>query len=100
MLSDFLQLARAALDEKGDGAKNVAAVLAAALFEDSIRRLSISDGAPHIERLQDVITDLKDRGVLKGSQVGIANSYLNFRNNALHAQWDKIERESVASKTL
>jgi hypothetical protein len=23
--------------------------------------------------------------------------YLNFRNNSLHAQWDKIERESMAS---
>jgi hypothetical protein len=47
--------------------------------------------------LQDVITELKNESLLKGSQVGIANSYLNFRNNALHAQWEKIERESVAS---
>lgn len=97
VLSDFLQLSRQALDEKGDGPKNVAAVLAAALFEDTIRRLAKSNSIPHIEKLQDVITELKSIGVLQGSQVGIANSYLNFRNNALHAQWDKIERESVAS---
>ena len=97
VLSDFLQLARTVFDEKGDNAKNVASVLAAALFEDTLRRIAILNGIPHIEKLQDVITELKNRGLLKGSQVGIANSYLNFRNNALHAQWDKIERESVAS---
>jgi hypothetical protein len=47
--------------------------------------------------LADVLTALKDNGILQGSQVGIAQSYLNFRNNALHAKWDQIERESVAS---
>ena len=97
VLSDFLQLARTVFDEKGDNAKNVASVLAAALFEDTLRRIAILNGIPHIEKLQDVITELKNKSLLKGSQVGIANSYLNFRNNALHAQWDKIEREAVAS---
>lgn len=97
VLTDFLQLARAALGEEGDDAKNVAAVLTAALFEDTIRRLATANGIPHIEKLQDVITELKEKGILQGSQVGIANSYLNFRNNSLHAQWDKVERESVAS---
>jgi hypothetical protein len=97
VLTDFLQLARSALDEKGDDAKNVAAVLTAALFEDTIRRLAAANGIPHIEKLQDVITELKNANILQGSQVGIANSYLNFRNNSLHAQWDKVGRESVAS---
>lgn len=97
VLSDFLQLARTVFDEKGDNAKNVASVLAAALFEDTLRRIAILNGIPHIEKLQDVITELKNKSLLKGSQVGIANSYLNFRNNALPAQWDKLERESVAS---
>jgi len=39
VLTDFLQLSRAALNEPGDGAKNVAAVLSAALFEDTLRRI-------------------------------------------------------------
>lgn len=86
VLSDFLQLARTVLDEKGDAAKNVASVLAAALFEDTLRRIALLNGIPHIEKLQDVITELKNRNLLRGSQVGIANSYLNFRNNSLHAQ--------------
>jgi hypothetical protein len=97
VLADFLQLGRAALDEAGDDAKNVAAVLAAALFEDTLRRLALVNGIPHIEKLQDTLTALKDNSVMQGSQVGIANSYLNFRNSALHAQWDRVERESIAS---
>jgi hypothetical protein len=97
LLTDFLQLARTVLNEKGDEAKNVASVLAAALFEDTIRRISTLNGMPHIDKLQDVLIELKNKDVLQGSQVGIANSYLNFRNNSLHADWEKIEREAVVS---
>ena len=97
VLTDFIRLARISLDEKGDAAKNVAAVLAASVYEDTIRRLATTNGIPHIEKLSNVLTALKDKGLLQGSQVGIANSYLNFRNNALHADWDRVEGESVAS---
>jgi hypothetical protein len=97
VLTDFLQLSKLALDETGDDAKNVSAVLAAALFEDTIRRLAKANGIPHIEKLHDVLTELKNKTVLQGTEVGIAQSYLNFRNSALHAQWDKIDRPSVAS---
>ncbi len=97
VLTDFVALSRAALDEGGQ-AKNVAAVLAAAAFEDSIRRL----GATHAgtvggEKLADVLVALKTSGFLQGPQVGIAQSYLSFRNHAMHAQWDKIESEAVNS---
>src|SRR5688500_6609601 len=86
VLTDFIQLARKALEEKGDEAKKVAAVLAASVYEDTIRRLALTNGIPHTDKLADVLTALKDNGLLQGSQVGIANSYLNFRNNSLHAQ--------------
>ena len=97
VLTDFLQLSRTALEEKGNDTKNVAAVLAAALFEDTIRRLAIANGIPHLEKLADVLKELKDKGIIQGTQVGIDQSYLSFRNNALHAQWEKVEKESVAS---
>lgn len=98
VLADFVALSRAALDEKGDQAKNVAAVLAAAAFEDTIRRLgAIHAGTAGGEKLADVVTALKTSGFLQGSQVGIAQSYLNFRNRAMHAEWDKIESEAVSS---
>lgn len=98
LLTDFVRLSRSALDEKGDGAKNVAAVLAAAAFEDTIRRMGETlAGVVGKDDLSEVLKKLKDAGVIQSPQVGIAQGYLSFRNHALHANWDKIERESIHS---
>ena len=98
VLTDFIQLARTALNESGDGAKNVAAVLAAAAFEDTIRRMGETfAGVTGKDDLSEVLKRLKDAGVIQSPQVGIAQSYLSFRNHALHANWDKVERESIHS---
>lgn len=97
VLTDFLKLAREALSEDGDSAKNVASVLAAALFEDTIRRLASTSGIPHIDKLETTIGELKKADILKGSAVGIAQGYLQFRNNALHAKWEKVDRPEINS---
>jgi hypothetical protein len=97
VLTDLVRLVKTVLEENGDDAKNVGAVLAAAAFEDTIRKIGDINNIPHTEKLADVLTELKDRKVLQGSQVGIAQSYLGFRNDALHAQWHKIERPGVHS---
>jgi hypothetical protein len=98
VLTDFIHLARSVLVEQGDGAKNVAAVLTAAAFEDTIRRMGESlAGVIGQDDLSDILKRLKDAGVIQSPQVGIAQSYLSFRNHALHANWDKIERESIHS---
>lgn len=97
VLSDLIKLARTVSDEGGEATKNVAAVLAAAAFEDSLRRLAASAGLPHQEKLADVVTALKEKDVLQGAQVGIAQSYLSFRNRALHAKWTEVDRPEVAS---
>jgi hypothetical protein len=76
VLTDFVKLARTTLEQSGDGAKNVAAVLTAAAFEDVIRRLAELKGLPHQEKLADVITELKNVGVLQGTEVG-GSSALN-----------------------
>ena len=96
-LTDFIKLARAVLEETNNDAKNVAAVLAAAAFEDVIRRLANLRGGKDTEKLADVLIWLKDMGVLQGSEVGIAQSYLSFRNRALHAKWDEVDLPSVGS---
>ena len=96
-LTDFIKLARAVLEEANNDAKNVAAVLAAAAFEDVIRRLANLRGGKDTEKLADVLIWLKDMGVLQGSEVGIAQSYLSFRNRALHAKWDEVNLPSVES---
>jgi hypothetical protein len=98
ILTDFIQLSRAAMNAPSKDAKNVAAVLAAAAFEDTIRRMGQTlAGATGPEDLSEVLKKLKDASVMQGPQVGIAQSYLSFRNHALHASWDKIEKEAVHS---
>jgi hypothetical protein len=98
VLADLIQLSRTVIIEQGDGAKNVAAVLAAAAFEDAIRRMGKTfAGVIGQDDLSEVLKKLKDAGVMLGPQVGIAQSYLSFRNHALHANWDKIGKESIHS---
>ena len=97
-LGDFLALAKEAIDEGTDESKNVAAVLAAALFEDTVRQLGASKarvvGRPG---LQEVLTALKAAKVLEGASYTITQGYLKFRNDALHADWSKIGRPAVES---
>ena len=98
VLTDMIQLARAVLDEPGENAKNVAAVLAAAAFEDTIRRIGVAfAGVMGKDDLSSVIDTLKSKGILVAPQLGIGLGYLNFRNRALHANWDQIDRASVSS---
>lgn len=98
VLTDFIQLARAVLDKGGSGSKNVASVLAAAAYEDTIRRMgSAFAGVVGRDDLDDVIAALQTKGILVSPQLGIALSYLSFRNHALHADWEKIELEAVHS---
>jgi hypothetical protein len=98
VLGDLLQLAKATLDQGTDNCKNVAAVLAAAAFEDTIRRLgTIYCGIEARIGLQDILSQLKDANILKGSQVGVVQAHFQFRNDALHADWNKIDKVAVGT---
>jgi hypothetical protein len=97
VLTDFIKLAHATLDQSGDDAKNVAAVLAAAAFEDVLRRLADIKGVGYQEKLSEVLAALKNAGILQGTEVGIAQSYLSFRNRSLHAQWNEVDRPATES---
>jgi len=98
VIADFIALAKAALDEPGDDTKNVAAVLIAAAYEDVIRRMGTElAGVADRRSLADVLDELKRAGQLMGAQLTIAQGYLKFRNDALHADWQKLERASVVS---
>lgn len=97
VLTDFVALARTVLEKKGDDAKNVSAVLAAAAFEDSLRRLASQHSLPSDGRLADLLASFKAAGIIQGAQVGVAQSYLSFRNRALHAKWDELDRPEVLS---
>ena len=98
VLGDLVELARTIVDEAGENAKNVAAVITDAAFEDTIRRIGDSSGAVEGRpKLSKVIEVLGSERILEGPQLQIARGYLKFRNDSLHADWDKVEMASVQS---
>jgi hypothetical protein len=98
-LSELVGLSKEIMDDT-DAAKNVSAVLIAAAFEDLMRRmgseLAAVNGRP---KLEEVLTALKAAGVLKGGEIGVAQSYLKFRNDSLHADWGNVQKSQVQSCT-
>jgi hypothetical protein len=78
---------------------NVAAVLVAAGFEDTIRRMGAAFCNIHNrDPLQNVVVALKNAGVLVGAQFGTVQAQLQFRNDALRADWTKRKAEVGSSR--
>lgn len=97
-LGDLLGLGKQALAQDGDGHKNVAAVLVAAAFEDTLRRLAeLKAGLTDRPKLEEVVGKLKAAGVLAGAAVSTANSGLKFRNDSLHADWQHVDRVTIGT---
>lgn len=96
VLADMLTMAKDALVDPGG--LNVAAVLAAASYEDTIRRMgeSLAEvvGRP---QLSSVLDELKRANVLVGAAFTTAQGYLKFRNDALHADWQHLNAAVVGS---
>jgi len=98
VLAELVGLAKERLDDDTESGKNVSAVLIAASFEDLMRRMgSELAGIAGRPKLEEVITALKEAGILKGGEVGTAQSYLKFRNDSLHADWAKVQKSQVQS---
>jgi hypothetical protein len=97
-IAELLALAKDVLSENSEAAKNVGAVLVAAAFEDLIRRMgAVFAGVISRPDLQEVIGTLKQKDVLKGGEPTTALGYLKFRNDSLHADWNKVERSQIHS---
>ncbi len=98
ILSELVRLGKETLQDHSDSSKNVAAVLIAAAFEDLMRRMG-EEFADVFDRppLQDALAALKNAGVLKGGEIGTAQSFLKFRNDSLHANWANVSRAQVES---
>jgi len=98
ILGDHLALAKEALAAGGEPQKNVAAVLVAAAFEDTLRRLAETKaGVTDRPKLEEVIGRLKTSGALAGAAVSTATGHLRFRNDSLHADWTKVQVATVNS---
>jgi len=94
VFGDFITSARESLDES----KDVAAVLVSAALEDTLKRFALQNSLDVAEAdMPKVINALKTKGLLKGPQASVVQSYVKLRNKAFHAEWDKIEKETVNS---
>jgi hypothetical protein len=96
VLGEMIQLAKEVLSECTEAAKNASAVLIAAAYEGLMRKMGEEfAGVKDRPKLEVVIGALKTAGVLKGSDIAIAQSYLKFRNDSLHADWKLVERPQI-----
>src|SRR6267378_4855559 len=100
IFAELVGLGKETLQDDTEAAKNVSAVLIAAAFEDLMRRMgSELAGVVGRPKLEEVLTALKNAGILNGGEVGTAQSYLKFRNDSLHADWAKVQKSQVQSCT-
>ena len=95
VFGDFIVLAKQSLSE---GYKDVAAVLASAALEDSLKRYAQVNGL-NIEnkKMTEVINALKSEGLVSGAQKSLLDAMPKIRNFALHADWEKISEPDVNS---
>jgi len=93
IFADFVALAKRALEEKQ---KDVAAVLACAALEDTLKRIAAANGLDVSEKeMADVINALKAARVIEGGTSKLVSAMPKIRNYALHANWDKISEADV-----
>lgn len=95
VFADFLSLAKVAIDE---GQKDVAAVLTCAALEDALKKYCTANGhAAEDDDMSTVIGKLKSNGLLGGAEAKVVQSYVQLRNKAFHAEWEKLGIAEVQS---
>jgi hypothetical protein len=98
VLGDFMALARAALALGDPGGDKVAAVLAAAALEETLKQLGEERGLDVYNRpMQGVIEKLRTGGALVGPDFNLARGLVEFRDKASHGQFDQISRGTTES---
>ena len=94
VLGNFLALAREVLDA---GQKEVAAVLACAALEDTLKRCASNRGLDIQDRdMSEVVNALKSKGIIGRPQGDMLRGYVQIRNKVFHAQWDAIDVAAVS----
>jgi len=92
---DFVTAAKTALAE---GHHTVATVLACAALEDALKRYASSQGL-NVEgqAMDSVVNALKGKGLVSGAQKALLAALPKVRNNAMHAEWDKLTPQDAGS---
>jgi hypothetical protein len=95
IFGDFVAAAKAALNE---GNHTVAAVLACAALEDALKRYAKSKSLVVDDKtMEEVVNALKSQGFVSGSQKSLLSAMPKIRNQAMHAEWDKLTPQDVGS---
>ncbi len=95
VLGDFVTMAKLALAENY---KDVAAVLACAALEDTLKRFARQNGLNVDDKaLKEVVSALKSKGLVSGAQKSLLDIMPKIRDFAMHANWDKIQDADVRS---
>jgi len=89
---DFLSHARHYVAE---GKKIEASVIAAATFEDTVKRLGQAYGVEDLSKLDSTISALKSKGVVSAVEAKQLRYLAGIRNSALHASWDEFTLHAV-----
>ena len=95
IFGDFIALARRTLNE---GGKEVAAVLACAALEDSLKQCA-KNHALEVDgkTMLNVVNALKTASVIDKTEGAVLKGFSEVRNNAFHAQWKAIDTPAVTS---
>ena len=94
----FGSFAAAAQQAMKENNKDVAAVIASAALEDVLKRYAVRNGLDVYDKtMATVINALKSKGLVFGAQKSLLDGMLKTRNNAMHADWDKITEPEVSS---
>ena len=95
VFGDFVASAKAALNE---GQHAVAAVLACAALEDTLKRFARLNGlSVDGQTMEDVVNALKSAGLVSGAQKTLLSAMPKIRNQAMHAEWSKLTPQDVGS---
>ena len=90
--ADFVGHARHYLEE---GKKVEASVIAAATFEDAVKRLAQAYGVGSLSKLDTSISALKTKGVVSSIEAKRLRYLAGIRNSAFHASWDEFDLDAV-----
>lgn len=78
-----------------EGRKNVAAVLASAALEDSLKRYAELNGIQTKNNMRSTIKNLMKHELLDDLESNHLDALVNVRNSALHADWGEISKQNV-----
>lgn len=95
VFGNIVSAAKTALSEEQIA---VAAVLACAALEDTLKRFAEQNGlSVEGKTMEDVVNALKSAGLVGGAQKALLAAMPKIRNHAMHAEWNKLTAQDVGS---